>query len=137
MEYLVLILRAEKGMTLIEVLVAMAIVAVALVALIRIQSQAVDVRPRLEQQYMAALLAENILIEYELEPPNITDETLSGTRSMGVFEFSWRADFSETSQLSLIRVDLDIFLDNSSVEKGLADKSRPSFRLMGFIRHDR
>jgi len=126
----------EKGMTLIEVLVAMAIVAVALVALIRIQSQAVEIRPRLEQQYMAALLAENILIEYELAPPTFGSDKLSGTRQMGRYDFSWRASLSSTSESSLIRIDLDVYLQNTDSSERIDHDNTASFRLTGFLRHE-
>lgn len=114
----------EKGMTLIEVLVAMAIVAIALVALIRIQSQAIEIRPRLEQQFMATLLAENLLIEYELSSPVVEQSTLSGVRSMGVYNFQWQADISATSQASLRRIDVEVQLQSYSQTADLPE-SRP------------
>jgi general secretion pathway protein I len=160
MEFLVSKSPVEKGMTLIEVLVAMAIVAVALVALIRIQSQAIDIRPRLEQQFMATLLAENLLIEYELSPPTVEQSTLSGVRSMGVYDFQWQADISATSQASLRRIDVEVqlqsysqtvelpenrSLENQTLAKGTMDPGLPdknstsvlaknrSYRLTGFV----
>jgi general secretion pathway protein I len=59
--------RSERGFTLLEVLVAMAIIATALVALLSLQSRAIQMVDSAEMFQGARLLSERLMSEGELE----------------------------------------------------------------------
>ena len=116
-------------MTLIEVLVAMAIIAVALVALMRIHNQALLIQPRLETQFMANLLAENRLVEYAIAPPQLRLTKDSGEAKMGNHLFVWEGRVEETTQTGLFRVDIEVQRQSESQD------SERSYALTGFFSH--
>lgn len=58
--------RAQTGFTLVEVMIALAIVAVALAAFVRMTAQSADTQGAIEQRTLALLSAENSLAELRL-----------------------------------------------------------------------
>ena len=60
-------MRSERGFTLLEVLIAMAIIATALVALLSLQSRAIGMVDSAEMLQGARLLSERLMSEGELQ----------------------------------------------------------------------
>jgi len=111
--------RTEKGkrsgFTLLEVMVAVAIMAIALVAVLGSQSQSVLLASEGKFNTTAALLAQMKMAEMNLESPeNLTSD--SGTFGEDFPDYNWETavndvTFAGTEQISrhLIQVDLKIF----------------------------
>jgi len=111
-------------MTLLEVMVATAIAAVALIAMLRLFGQAAAIEPQLQERYLAGLVAENVLVELELAPPVGSLQQLSGNSEMGHLSFSWQTPLIATSQRGIRRIEIAVTRDGE--EKVLA-------QLTGFI----
>jgi len=97
----------QSGMTLIEVLVALAIVSVAVLALARSGGQALDTQYELEQRTLAMWVADHVLAQIEL-----SDEAAPGQRTgemtMANRTWFWRAVIQPTPDQAMLRVDVVI-----------------------------
>ena len=118
--------RASRaGFTLIEVLVALAIVAVALIAALRVAGQgannAVDLRARL----FAGWVAENRLAEHRARGDWLSLGIQSGSERLGGIEFTWREEVITTPNPAFRRVDIFVFLGPA--------ESRSLAHLAGFV----
>lgn len=100
--------QVASGFTLVEVLVAVAVLAIALSAVIGAMAQQANNAGYLRDKTLALWVAHNRLAELQL------DEELPGTgRSDGEVEMSgvewtWRAQVTETEDPYLNRVDLEV-----------------------------
>jgi general secretion pathway protein I len=90
--------RFQRGFTLLEVMIALAIVGIALVALLALCNRSVEVNGRLQKITQATLLAQEKMTEVEVirqqNPTQLTNEE-------GVFDkpydaFRWRTAFEDT-----------------------------------------
>jgi general secretion pathway protein I len=117
-----LLSRPSRGFTLLEVLIALAIVALALVALTR--TAVVEVRDfdALRERTLAGWVASNVLAETRLGASRMIG------RSDGRLEFAarpwrWTREIQATPNAEIRRVDIQVFA---------ADGQRPSATLHGF-----
>ena len=98
-----------SGFTLIEVLVALAIVAIALLAALRVAGQgannAVDLRARL----CAGWVAENLLAEHRARGDWLPLGVQGGNQKQGGIEFTWRQEVIATPNAAFRRVDVFVF----------------------------
>jgi len=90
--------RTEKGFTLLEVMVALAIVAIALVALMGLGNRSIAVNARLQKITQATLLAQQRMTEIEIQSGQ---GGLQALNEEGVFdepfaEFRWRLKYEDT-----------------------------------------
>lgn len=97
----------QTGMTLIEVLVALVIVSVAVLALARSGGQVVDTHYQLEQRTLAMLVANNVLAEIELSGDASPSQRAGQTTLAGRTWF-WRALIQPTPDQAMLRVDVVI-----------------------------
>lgn len=113
-------------MTLIEVMVAVIILAVAGVAMIRLQSQSTETLQRLEQNYFAGVIAENRMVDKYLSPvaPSLA-AVQQGKAHMSGYEYLWTENYSETNEAGFVRVDINI---------KTADSGQGQYELSGFFR---
>jgi len=101
--------RSRQGFTLIEVLVALAVVALALLGLTRVAAMQVHDFDALRERTLAAWVAANVLAETRLAT------TLPATgRSDGSVEFAartwrWTRDVSGTPAAQIRRIDIRVF----------------------------
>lgn len=93
------------GMTLIEVLVALVIVSVAVLALARSGGQVLDTQYQLEQRTLAMLVANNVLAEIELSGDASPSQRTGQTTLAGRVWF-WRALIQPTPDQAMLRVDV-------------------------------
>lgn len=83
-------LADHSGFSLIELLVAVAILALAAVALLESQTQAIGVTGQVEQRSLASIVAENRLtLALGLEEPPVPGSRTGSEEQMGMV-FSWR-----------------------------------------------
>ncbi|MBT8101948.1 MAG: type II secretion system minor pseudopilin GspI [Gammaproteobacteria bacterium] len=100
--------RSVTGFTLIEVMVALAIVAFSLTAIAASMNQMIDAANSMRERTYASWIAQNKIAELRLA--NITPEvsSTSGEVDYANSQWSWRAVVSETGIESFYRVDVSV-----------------------------
>lgn len=100
--------RSESGFTLVEVLVALAILAIALAAVTRAMGQSIDLTNDLRQRTVALWAAEERATEHLLRRNWPAVDTTEGTMDFGGREWRWRervsaleTGFGQTRQLEI------------------------------------
>lgn len=109
-------MNRNKGFTLIEVLVALAIVSLALMAAAGSIGKMADNANSLRERTYAAWIAENKIAELRLA--NVVPEvsSSSGELDYAGTEWSWRAVVSETGVENLFRVDVSVSHPGTSAD---------------------
>jgi general secretion pathway protein I len=102
-------MRRGRGFTLIEVLVALAILAVALAAAVRSASIAADGTLELKQRLLATWVAQNRLAEYSARPLWPEVGTRSGNAEQGGVGFAWRETVAATPNPLFRRIEVQVF----------------------------
>jgi general secretion pathway protein I len=98
----------SAGFTLIEVMVALTIVALSLGAVAASVSQMVDAATTMRERTYASWIAQNKIAELRLANvlPEVSDT--SGELEFAGIEWAWRANISATGVENLFRVDVEI-----------------------------
>ena len=98
-----------RGFTLIEVLVALTILAVALAAAVRSAGVAADTTSDLKERLLAGWIAQDRLAEYAVRPlwPDIG--TRQGDADQAGMRFVWRETVSGTPNARFRRVEVQVF----------------------------
>jgi len=102
---------ARNGFTLLEVLVALAIVAVALSAIIRATGLNASNALYLENKTFANWVAMNIMQETRLQATLPTESQRNGSVEMAQREWFWKLKVSDTMEKSLKRIEIQVKLD--------------------------
>ncbi len=118
--------RRTAGFTLIEVVVAMAVVALGLLAVFRVVSDTVNNTSHLRDRTFAEWIADNQLTEIRLRGALPSVGSASGTVDYAGREWDWESTVSETSVPDLVRVNVEVRLSSSAGGGSLA-------RLSGFL----
>jgi general secretion pathway protein I len=117
--------RADgAGFTLIEVMVALAIIAIALLAALRAAGQGVATLDDLRARLLAGWVAENRLAEHRARGAWLPLGVRHGTEREGAIEFGWREEVIGTPHPAFRRVDVFVF--------AAAEESRTLAHLTGF-----
>lgn len=114
----------QSGLTLLEVLVALAVIAIALAAVIRATGQTAGNVGYLQEKTLAFWVAENLFTEMRLADTWPELGVQQGSAPMGGEEFRWRAEVLATDDPDLRRVNI-----TASVDGG----SGPAATLSGFL----
>jgi len=98
----------DRGFTLIEVMVALAIVAFSLTAIAASMGQMIDTANAMRERTYASWIAQNEIAEMRLANviPKVT--STSGEVDYAGTEWAWRAVVSETGVENLFRVDVTV-----------------------------
>jgi general secretion pathway protein I len=116
---------ARAGFTLVEVLVALAIVAVALAAGFRSVAQSAESATTLKARTLALWVAQNRLATAQLDTPAPTIGERSGTETQAGAAFVWRETISGTPNPAFRKIEIDV-----------GDAARPDYtlaRLVGYL----
>ena len=97
-----------RGFTLIEVMVALAVAVLALVAVMASISQMVDAGTAMRDRTYAAWIAQNKIAELRLANVEPDVSETNGDVEFAGLEWDWRATVSETGVEYLYRVDVDV-----------------------------
>lgn len=109
-------LPAQSGFTLIEVMVALTIVALSLVAATASLSQMIDASYAMKNRTYASWIAQNRIAEYRLATTTPDVGATTGEVEYANTEWSWRAVVSETGVDDLYRIDVSVsFAGSESV----------------------
>ncbi len=120
-------LRCGKrtGFTLIEVLVALAIVSIALMAALRAAGQGTNTVGELRSRLLAGWVAENMLAEHRARRDWLPLGIQRGTGREGGLDFTWREEVIATPNPAFRRVDIRVYAG--------AEESHSLAHLAGFV----
>ena len=99
----------RAGFTLIEVLVALAIVSVALLAALRAAGQGTASVAELRGRLLAGWVAENLLAEHRARGDWLALGIQRGKEREGGIEFAWREEVIATPNAAFRRIDVFVF----------------------------
>jgi len=116
--------RTTRGFTLIEVLMALTVLAIALAAILRTVGQSIDLTVNLRDRQLASWVAQNRLITHQLQHDWPAATTTDGTTELLGREWRWREQVSTTPEPALKRIEIEIRA--ATGEQRLA-------RLVGFL----
>jgi general secretion pathway protein I len=116
--------RAITGFTLVEILVALAILAIALTAATQTIGAAVDTTAALRERTLARWVAEDRLAELELRGEWPALDTKEGNADMGGRKFHWVQETGVTPVARMRRVEMSVMLPGGKV---------PLAHLTGFV----
>lgn len=115
--------RTAGGFSLIEVLVALVVVAVALGALGMAGARVLDAQRELEQRTLALWVADNRIAEMRLAQDRLAPGSRSGTTRMAGRDWRWRAQVQPAPGEVLWRIDVAV----------LDEAGEPVFTHTGFV----
>jgi general secretion pathway protein I len=117
--------NSRRGFTLVEVLVALAIVSIALIAALRAAGQGTNAVGELRLRMLAGWVAEDRLAEHRARGDWLPLGIGRGTQSQGGVELAWREEVVATPNSAFRRVDVFV--------SAPAEDSRSLAHLAGFV----
>jgi general secretion pathway protein I len=119
-------LQMQRGFTLLEVLIALAVLAIAMGAVIKAAGDYTGNHAWLRDRTLATWVARNVLVEFQVENawPEVGER--KGTQEMGRRDWRWLARISQTDEAQLRRLDVEVYLLD-------ADDEEPVSVLSGFL----
>ncbi len=113
----------KQGFTLLEVLVALAVIAIGLAAVMKVSIENAENARYLRDKTLAHWVAMNVLTEIQIreESPKLDE----GTAMMAAREWVWVLKVSETMDKDLRRLDIEVYYNSKEEE--------PIAVLVGFI----
>ena len=115
----------RRGFTLVEVLVALAIVSIALMSALRAAGQGTNNAGELRSRLLAGWVAENRLAEHRALAQWLPLGIQRGTAQEGGLDFAWREEVIATPNAAFRRVDVRVF--------AAGEESHSLAHLAGFI----
>lgn len=122
--------RNQKGFTLIEVLIATAILALALGAFITSSATYADYARYIHDRSIAQWVARNQLVELQIAPQWPDTGIQDGDVTMADTRWHWVADIQESPDPDVRRVDMRVFRINANSDEPEADATT---LLSGFV----
>ena len=116
--------RPSRGFTLLEILVALAVLAIALAATARSMGAAIDTTAALRDRTLARWVAEDRLAQLKLGREWPALDTKEGDADMGGRAFRWRQQTSASPVARMRRVEVSVFQPGTD---------SPLARMTGFL----
>ena len=101
-------MRNERGFTLIEILVALAVFALAALALIRLQSASVRGVVVLDRTLLANMVARNVALDAVTEARTPTLGRSGGAEANGGQAWRWTRQVTPTGDPRIVRIDVAV-----------------------------
>lgn len=114
------VIQRARGFTLLEVLIAMAVIGIALLALASTGSKQVNQLQQLQQQTLAHWVAQNVITEFRLAASHPPGES-SGVENMGQQNWYWLLNAAAASDPLLLRLDVQVYADPEHQQLVLAE----------------
>lgn len=99
---------ASRGFTLVEVLIALAVLAIALAAVMRALGQGIDLSAGLRDRNVALWVAQNRLALHQIQHDWPAQDTTEGTIEMAGREWRWREQVASTPEPALRRIEIEV-----------------------------
>lgn len=99
----------KGGFTLVEILVALAILAIALMAASRAAAMAIGSASHVQQALLADCVARNRLASHKIDRQWPAIGSRSGTEQQAGIDFSWQEEISATPHSRFRRVEIRVF----------------------------
>ncbi len=119
--------RLHRGFTLVEVLVALAVLAIALAAVLRTMGQAIDATTTLRERNVALWVAQNRLAQHQMSRIFPAADTKDGEAEIGGEKWFWREQVSTTPEPRIRRIEISV--------RRFADSQNTQARLVGYLRN--
>jgi general secretion pathway protein I len=97
---------AEWGFTLVEVLVALGILSIAVLALLHVQGQSAAATSAVRDRLLAEIAAENILVETVAAPDDLVAGVTEGESAVAGQSWHWTQTIAATSDRDIKRIDV-------------------------------
>lgn len=110
---------AEHGFTLIEVMVALAVFALAVLALVRLESATVRGAATIDETLAAAMLARTLAAEAATDPRAPTLGDANGSEANGGRTWRWTRHVEPTADSRILRIDVAV-TDTRGQQRGTA-----------------
>lgn len=123
-------MRSSRGFTLVEVLVALLLVALALAALVRTAGTEARNLATLRDATLAQWVASNVIAEARLQQVLPTTGRSEGQADMGGVRWRWRMVVQGTDLPEVRRMDVQVFADGQAGTS--SDGGQPAATLTGF-----
>lgn len=109
-------MRRNRGFTILEVMVALSIVALSLMGILASMNQMIDASNTMRERTYADWIAQNKIAELRLA--NVVPEvgSNSGEIEYANIDWAWRAVIAETGVENLFRVDVTVSIAGSDYE---------------------
>ena len=117
--------RGWRGFTLVEVLVALAIVSIALMAALRAAGEGSNSVGELRARVLASWVAQNLLAEHHARLDWLPLGTRQGTQTQAGIDFVWREEVIATPNNSFRRIDVRVYANT--------EESHALAHLAGFV----
>lgn len=124
---------SQAGFTLLEILVALAVFALAASILMVADGRAIRQTAHIQERIQASWIADQQLNKYYVEGTFPEAGNRSSTTEMSGKSWYIRDVITETSQRNLRRVEVNVFQGKARP----GDKAKPAFRLTGYIRREK
>lgn len=99
--------KIDKGFTLMEVMVAMAILAIALVSVLQLQSHSISMASDSRFMTTAPLLAQGKMVEIETKPL-LTNQNDSGDFGSDYPQYGWNLQISDTQLPQFKKIEITV-----------------------------
>ena len=100
--------RAERGFTLLEMLVALAVFSLAALALVRLQGVTLRTAADLDSKALGQIVARNLMVEVQTDPLPPSIGEADGDVTNGGRRWHWSRVVKPTDDRRLLQVDLTV-----------------------------
>ena len=112
----------QAGFTLLEILVAMVILAVAGIAIITSSSSHIRIQSFLQKNLFTQWVASNRLAEIKLERKWPIDNNKRGSMKLAGEEYHWQQSIQKTNDKNMVKVDVAVY-ENEDYESSILSLS--------------
>jgi general secretion pathway protein I len=120
---------AERGFTLIEIMVALAVFSLAAMALVRLESATIRGASILDETLVAQMVARNVAIDAVTAAQPPTAGRVTGVETNGGQAWTWTRQVSALGGSSVLRIDVSV-ADRTGTQLGRLTMVRPAPRMV-------